>query len=199
MTTTQSTPSAAGTTSGTGASSLALRRPPRRPRRRGLAAVTIALLILIPAGYIVLSAYQSRDSGEEKARAASARMMVYEWPTKVERRIYDVPIPGGVTHVGHYETNAWESSTLYVQFRASPGQLDAFLSELGTTRSALNEGTVTIPRSHADVVGWVLDDPSRVYAGTIVRHSPAEAEVAVTVDITHPERARVHVASTYEP
>jgi hypothetical protein len=173
--------------------------PPRVPRRRWLTALTIALLIAIPAGYIVLSAYQSRDSGEEKGRAASARTMVYEWPSKVLRRIYDVPVPDGVTYVGHFETNAWESSTLFVQFRAEPAQLSFFLEELGTTRAGLNEGTVTIPRDQADEVGWVLDDPSRVYAGTIVQQSPGEPEVAVTVDITHEERPRIYVASTAHP
>jgi hypothetical protein len=175
------------------------RLPPRQPPRRWMTAVAVALLIAIPAGYIVLSAYQSRDSGEEKGRAASARTMLYEWPSKVQRRIYDVPLPDGVTYVGYYESNAWERSTLYVQFRSTPEQLSYFLQELGTTPAELNEGTVTIPRAQADVVGWVLDDPSRTYAGTIVQQSPDEPEVAVTVDLTHDERPRIYVASTTEP
>ncbi|MGP4111185.1 hypothetical protein ACTWP5_09745 [Streptomyces sp. 4N509B] len=172
--------------------------PGGRPRRRWLMMLSIALLIAVPAGYIVLSAYQSRESGEHKARGASAQTMVYHWPSKVQRRIYDVPVPDGVTYVGHYETNSWERSTLYVQFRSTPDQLSFFLEELGTTRASLNEGTVTIPRSHADTVGWVLDDPARAYAGTIVQQSPAEPEVAVTVDLTSAERPRVYVASTTE-
>lgn len=174
-------------------------QPPRRPPRRWVLAVVIFLLVAIPAGYIALSAYQSRDSGEEKGRAASVRAMIYEWPSKVQRRIYDVPIPDGVTYVGHYETNTWDSSTMYVQFRATPEQLGLFLEELGTTRGELNEGTVTVPRHHADTVGWVLDDPSRVYAGTIVQQSPEEPEVAVTVDVTHEARPRIYVASTAHP
>jgi hypothetical protein len=174
-------------------------RPPRRPRHRWLAAIAVALLIAIPAGYLVLSAYQSRASGEGKARDAAERTMIYEWPSKVQRRIYDIPIPDGVTFVGHYETNAWERSTLYAQFRAEPEQLSFFLEELGTTRAGLHEGTVTIPRSHADVVGWTFDDPSRTYAGTIVQQAPTEPEVAVTVDVTSEERPRIYVASTSEP
>ncbi|MEO3753775.1 hypothetical protein [Streptomyces sp. B6B3] len=175
-----------------------LPRPPRRPRHRWLAAIIVVLLIAIPAGYLVLSAYQSRDSGEEKERAASARTMIYGWPSKVQRRIYDVPLPDGVTYVGHFETNAWNRSTLYVQFRSSPEQLSFFLEELGTTRDALNEGTVTITGDQADLVGWVLDDPTHRYAGTIVQQSPDEPEVAVTVDLSAEERPRIYVASTSE-
>ncbi len=179
------------TPSGTGST-----RPPRRPRHRWLAAIVVVLLIAIPAGYLVLSAYQSRDSGEEKERAASARTMTYGWPSKVLRRIYDVPLPDGVTYVGYYETNTWDRSTLYVQFRSSPEQLSFFLEELGTTRDALNEGTVTISGDQADLVGWVLDDPARSYAGTIVQQSSDEPEVAVTVDLSSEERPRIYVAST---
>ncbi|ONK10576.1 hypothetical protein [Streptomyces sp. MP131-18] len=173
-------------------------RPPHRPRHRWLAAIVVALLIAIPAGYLVLSAYQSRDSGEDKARSASARALIYEWPSKVQRRIYDVPIPGGSAYVAHYETNSWDRSTLYVEFRCSPRQLSAFVEELGTDLSALEE-TVTIGRDSADVVGWQFDDPAHTFAGTVVQQSPDEPEVAVTVDLTREERPRVFVVSTSEP
>ncbi|WP_059011247.1 hypothetical protein [Streptomyces specialis] len=182
--------------SGVGASP---QRPPRRPRHRWLAAIVVFLLIAIPAAYLALSAYQSRDSGEDKARSASARALIYEWPSKVMRRIYDVPIPNGAGYVGYYETNSWDESTLYVEFRCSPGQLTAFLEELGTDRSALAEATVTIGRSRADVIGWQLDDPTRTFAGTVVQQSEQEPEVSVTVDLTREERPRVYVVSTTNP
>lgn len=95
-------------------------RPPHRPRHRWLAAIVVVLLIAIPAGYLAMSAWQSRESGEDKARSASARALIYEWPSKVQRRIYDIPIPDGSTYVGYYETNAWQRSTMYVQFRTTP-------------------------------------------------------------------------------
>lgn len=177
----------------------AAERPPHRVRHRWLVALTVMLLIAVPAGYLVLSAYQSRESGESKARAASARSLVFEWPSKVQRRIYDVPIPDGSTYVAHYETNSWERSVLYVQFRTSPTGLSRFLEELGTEYTALDEGSATVPKATADVVGWTLDDPARRYAGTLVQQSPAEPEVAVTVDLTTEEQARVYVVSTAEP
>jgi hypothetical protein len=168
------------------------------PRRRWLTAIVVGLLIAIPAGYAVLSAAQSRDSGEDKARAAAARGLVYEWPSKVQRRIYDIPIPDGSTYVGHYETNQWERSTMYVQFRTSPEQLSVFLEELGANRAQLTEDTVTIPQEEADVVGWSFDPAGRGYAGIMVQHSSSEPEVAITVDVTKPERPRVYVVSSTE-
>ncbi|UCM91035.1 hypothetical protein [Streptomyces marincola] len=173
-------------------------RPPHRPKHRWLVAIVVVLLIAIPAGYLVLSAHQSRSSGEDKARAASGRALVFEWPSKVQRRIYDVPIPGGSAYVGHYETNAWERSRLYVEFRCSPRQLAAFLEELGTDMSGLRAGSVPIGQEAADVIGWRFDDPSREFAGTVVKQSPDEPEVAVAVDLTREERPRVYVLSTSE-
>lgn len=175
------------------------KRPPHVPRRRWLTAIVVFLLIAVPAAYAGISAAQSRDSGEDKARAAAARSLVYEWPSKVQRRIYDIPIPDGSTYVGHYETNEWERSTMYVQFRTSPEQLGRFLEELGTDRGRLDEGAVTIARQDADVVGWTFDPAEREYAGTTVQHSASEPEVAITVDVTKPERPRVYVVSTTEP
>lgn len=169
---------------------------PHRPRHRWLTAIAVVLLIAIPTGYLVVSAQQSRASGEKKARAASADTLVYNWPSDVQRRIYDVPVPKGASYVAHYETNSWGHSTLYVQFRASSNQLSTFLERLGTTRSALVAGTVTISQDDTDVTGWDLDDPSRTYAGTIVQQSPDEPEVAVTVDLTHKDQPRVYVVST---
>ncbi|MGW7291492.1 hypothetical protein ACWGIB_03735 [Streptomyces xiamenensis] len=174
-------------------------RPPHRPRHRWLAAIVVVLLIAIPAGYLAMSAWQSRESGEDKARSASARALIYEWPSKVQRRIYDVPIPDGSTYVGYYETNAWQRSTMYVQFRTTPGQLAVFLEEAGTERAALREGTIAIAPSQADVIGWSFDDPDRTYASTVIPGSASEPEVTITVDITKDENPRVYVVSTTEP
>ena len=175
-----------------------LARPPHRPRHRWLTALIVVLLIALPAGYLALSAYQSRDSGEGKERIASARGLIYEWPSKVQRRIYEVPIPSGAAYVGYYEENSWSRSSMYVEFRCSPGQLSRFLEDLGTTPSALEPGEITVSRADADTVGWNFDDPERRYAGLVVHKSPAQPTVSVTVDITSEERPRVYVVSTTE-
>ncbi|MFR9722057.1 hypothetical protein ACL02R_01630 [Streptomyces sp. MS19] len=170
-------------------------RPPHRPRHRWLAAVVVALLIAVPAGYLALSAYQSRDSGEDKARTASARALIYEWPSKVQRRIYDVPIPNGAAYVGWYETNSWDRSTFYTEFRCSPDQLSSFLHELGAEPADLAPGSSPVSDEEADTVGWSFDDPARSYAGLTVQQSPEEPAVSVVVDVTREERPRVYVVS----
>ncbi|MGD9483160.1 hypothetical protein WDH52_07835 [Streptomyces sp. TRM70308] len=169
---------------------------PRRPRRRWLTAVVVVLLIALPAGYLVLSAHQSRDSGKDKQAIAAATGLVWEWPRKVTRRVYEVPVPRGSTYVGYYETNSWETSSLYVQFRTSPEGLEAFLRRLGTSAAALSPRAAGVSARQADTVGWDVDRPGRAYGHTTVDLPGPRPEVAVTVDRTKPERPQVHVVST---
>ncbi|UGY94335.1 hypothetical protein [Streptomyces gobiensis] len=175
---------------------------PRPPRslllRRWLTAVIVVLLIAIPAGYLVLSAHQSRDSGKDKEQTASATGLVWQWPSRATRRIYDVPIPGGATYVAYFETNSWKRSSLYVQFRTSPERLDSFLEQVGTNRSELAGDHTTIPVRQADVVGWNLRTPGHTYAGTTVAQPGHRPDLAITVDLTKPERPHVYVVSTAE-
>src|SRR5687767_13584159 len=98
-----------------------------RIRRRFTTAVIIVLLIGIPAGYLMISAGQSRDSGKNKERKASATGLTDGWPSKVQRRIYELPIPHSSDQVAFYETNNWRTSRLYVEFRTTAKGLDAFL------------------------------------------------------------------------
>ncbi|HEX5568850.1 MAG TPA: hypothetical protein VFY14_18330 [Streptomyces sp.] len=172
-------------------------RPPHRPEHRWLAAVVVVLLIAVPAGYLVLSAFQSRESGRDKQRAAAATGLVWEWPSKVERRIYEVPIPAGSTYVAHYERNSWKRSSFYVQFRTSRAGLDTFLEEAGSHRRELREGREGVSRRQADVVGWDFGLPGRTYAGTTVERPGERPDLAITVDLTREDdRLRVYVVST---
>jgi hypothetical protein len=173
-------------------------RPPHRPRHRWLAAIVVVLLIAVPAGYLVLSAHQSRDSGKDKQRAAAATGLVWEWPSRVERRIYEVPIPGGSTYVAHYERNAWERSSFYVQFRTSREALDAFVEEAGGDPAELREGRPGVSDRQADVVGWDLEVPGHRYAGIRIDRPGERPDLAVTVDLTREDRPRVYVVSTVE-
>lgn len=174
------------------------RRPPRKPRHRVLTLIIVVLLIAIPAGYLVVSAFQSRDSGEDKERGASATGLTYGWPSKVQRRIYDVPIPPSSTRVAFYEDNSWETSALYVQFRTSGKRLDDFLEEMGSDTSELREGRVTITEKQADHVGWDLRKQGHSYAGLKLERSGSRPDVAVTVDTTHEKRPQVHAVSLAE-
>ncbi|HZG05331.1 MAG TPA: hypothetical protein VE546_17465 [Streptomyces sp.] len=173
-------------------------RPPHRPKHRWLAAIVVVLLIAVPAGYLVLSAFQSRESGRDKQRDAAAPGLVWRWPSKVERRIYEVPVPPGASYVAHYETNSWERSSFYVQFRTSRERLHAFMREVGSHPSALREGREGVGDRQADVVGWDLDVPGHRYAGARVERPGERPDLAITVDVTREERLRVYVVSTAE-
>ena len=64
-----------------------------RNRRRALTLLIIVLLIGVPAGYLVISANQSRDSGKDKEAKYSATGLTAGWPARVQRHIYKVTIP----------------------------------------------------------------------------------------------------------
>ncbi|MFJ9541076.1 sugar kinase [Streptomyces sp. NPDC101225] len=144
--------------------------PPRRPedrrhriRRRALTLLIIVLLIGIPAGYLVISANQSRNSGKDKEAKYAATGLTKGWPSKVQRRIYQVPMPHPSGKVAAYETNNWKTSRLYVQFQTPKANLDVFLNDLGVTRSDLRKGAVTISARDQKITGWRFTTPGPWY------------------------------------
>ncbi|OEU91656.1 hypothetical protein DB35_09035 [Streptomyces abyssalis] len=171
-------------------------RPPHRPRHRILTLIIVVLLIAVPAGYVVKSAFESRDSGEDKERNAAATNLTYGWPSKVQRNVYDVPLPSKSSHYAFYEANSWQTSTLYVQFRLPEKQLGDFLDDVGTSSSALRPGQVTISGKEAETVGWDLDKDGHDYEGTTYRQGESRPDVAITVDRTYKNMPRVYVVST---
>lgn len=171
-------------------------RPPHRPKHRVLTLCVVVLLIAVPAGYLVQSAFVSRQSGEQKQREAAISNMHYEWPSKVQRRVFEVPVPQGSSYVAYHESNAWEKSTLHVQFRTSKQQLRRFLQDVGTDRAALREGEVTISREQAEKVGWDLRDVRRTFAGTVHEQPEPAPDLRITVDTTPDKRLRVYIVST---
>ena len=171
-------------------------RPPHRPRHRWLTLLVVVLLIAVPGGYLVRSAFQSRDSGEKKERIAAATNLTYGWPSKVQRNVYDVPLPSQSSHYAFYEANSWKTSTLYVQFRLPEKKLGDFLEDVGTSSSALRSGDVTISERHAERVGWDLEKNGHDYAGTTYRQAGSRPDVAITVDRTYESMPRVYVVST---
>ncbi|PGH52255.1 hypothetical protein CRI70_02395 [Streptomyces sp. Ru87] len=171
----------------------------------------VILLIGIPAGYIVVSAGQSRDSGEDKQARAAATGLTAGWPSKVTRRIYDVPITGYSADVAWYETNSWNTSKLYAQFVTSDKGLDLFLSRIDSSRSALREGRVTISEREAAEVGWKLgagevSDSSYAldtgatragdWSGMVHKQRSPEPTLDITVDFSNPAHPKVYVVST---
>ncbi|WP_433098223.1 hypothetical protein [Streptomyces sp. CA-250714] len=173
-------------------------RPPHRPRHRLAVLAIVVLLIALPSGYLVQSAFQSRASGKDKERAAAATSLTYARPPKASQRIYNVPVPVSATRVAFYEANAWQKSTMWVQFRTSPERLKEFLGDIGTRTSELEKGEVAISGKQAREVGWRFDEPRSHYRSTRIEQPKSKPDLWVTVDTTYKSRPRVYVVSTTE-
>ncbi|WP_267242357.1 hypothetical protein [Streptomyces sp. PR69] len=167
--------------------------------RRLLTLVIILLLIGVPAGYLVVSAQQSRASGRDKEAESSATGLREVWPSLMKRRIFEVPIPSGSAHVAYYETSNWKTSRLYVQFRTSPQGLDAFLKDVGTSRAELADGEVAISDRDAETVGWDFDVPGHDWRGIVQEQQAPRPTRDITVDLTEPDRPWVYVVSATNP
>ncbi|MBT2389299.1 hypothetical protein J7E87_07635 [Streptomyces sp. ISL-1] len=166
--------------------------------RRWLTAITIVLLVGIPAGYLVISAEQSRNSGRDKESESSATGLRDSWPSHMKRRVFEVPIPAKSTDVAYYETSNWKTSRLYVQFRTTSAGLDRFLKGAGTSRSQLDDGVVTISARDAETVGWDFSEGGD-WAGTTHAQKDPRPSQDITVDMTHLSRPKVYVVSTATP
>lgn len=166
-------------------------------RRRWITAIIILLLVGVPAGYLAISAQQSRQSGRDKAAKVGAAKVRPGWPSKVQRSIYEVPIPPKAWRVGFLETNNWRTSRLYTQFAVTPPELDAFLTSVGTSREELSPG-VSISAHDTSVAGWDWK-PGTDWLGTSLEADDPRPARDITVDLTDPRVSKVYVVSTAVP
>ena len=170
---------------------------PRPPRDlpRWVRWTVIPLLVLVPMGYVAISAAQSRRSGETPEQVAAGRQLTQIYPTDLQKRIYQVPIPIGARYTRNLETNSWDTSVFYAEFQTTAGGLDTFLAQIGTSRAALREGKVAITAAQSRAAGWNFALP-RVWAGIAMHQVGDKPDHDITVDLTHPDRPRVYVVST---
>ncbi|NEA98156.1 sugar kinase [Streptomyces sp. SID13726] len=169
-----------------------------RIRRRAITLLIIVLLIGVPAGYLVISANQSRDSGKDKEEKYSATGLTPGWPSKVQRRLYQVPVPHPSDLVASYETNNWKTSRLYVQFRTTDAGLDAFLTGMGVSRADLKRGDVSIGERDQKVTGWKFTEMNRWWGLTHAQKDPAPTQ-DVMINMAVPSKPRVYVVSRTVP
>ncbi|MFF8960157.1 hypothetical protein [Streptomyces sp. NPDC014894] len=178
-------------------------RPPEGRRRmivrRWLTAIIIVLLVGIPAGYLVISAEQSRESGRHKARESSASGLRDKWPSQMKRRVFEVPIPMKSTDVAYFETSNWKTSRLYVQFTTTAAGLDGFLEGVGSGRGELTDGEITVDPRDADTVGWDFTADGVSWTATRQTNPRPRPSQDITVDLTDPARPTVYVVSTANP
>ncbi|MEU3518218.1 sugar kinase [Streptomyces sp. NPDC006654] len=177
-------------------------RPPETPghraRRRALTLLIIVLLIGVPAGYLVISAAQSRDSGKDKESKASATGLAEGWPSKVQRRLYQVPVPHPADRIAYYETNNWKTSRLYVQFRTNSAGLDSFLEGMGVNRDALKKNDISVSSRDRKITGWKFTGTGPWAGLTHAQKNPAPTQ-DVVVNTADPEFPMVYVVSRTVP
>ncbi|MFF2717798.1 hypothetical protein [Streptomyces sp. NPDC058011] len=177
-------------------------KPPESPRRvfrrRFITATIIVLLIGIPAGYLLVSAGQSRRSGMDKEAEAAAVGLREGWPSKMQRRIFEIPIPGNGVGVQYYETNNWKASRMYVKFRTTSAGLDRFLSGVGTGRAALEPGKVDISARDINITGWYFG-ASEDWASITHTNKKPRPTRTITVNMTDPASPVVYVVSAATP
>ncbi len=168
--------------------------PPKK--RRGWAQwIVIALLILIPSGYGAVAAVQSRDTDGAKSLKAEMAGLVDDWPARTQRSIYQVPIPYNATKVAYFESNSWQTSSLYVQFTTTAGGLDTFLAQLGTGREDFKDGAVTITADQSRRVGWKFS-PGHAWAGATLPGQGEKPQHRITVNLDNPDKPSVYLVST---
>ncbi|WP_329139574.1 sugar kinase [Streptomyces sp. NBC_00670] len=167
-------------------------------RRRALTLLTIVLLIGVPAGYLVISANQSRDSGKDKEEKWSATGLTAGWPSRVQRRLYQVPIPPYSRDVAYYETNNWKTSRLYTQFLTSNEGLERFLRETGTGMAALKQDDIAIGTRDQRVIGWDFSGPGPWYGLVHKQKDPAPTH-DIVVNRSNPKHPMVYVVSRTVP
>ncbi|MFJ7076861.1 sugar kinase [Streptomyces sp. NPDC098781] len=167
-------------------------------RRRALTLLIIVLLIGVPAGYLVISANQSRNSGKDKEEKYSATGLSAGWPSRVQRRVYQIPIPIPSYKVAYYETNNWKTSRLYVQFETTNKNLDGYLKAMGADRDDLEQDEITINARDRKITGWDFDGPGPWYGFVHKQKNPAPTK-DVVVNMSDPEHPFVYVVSRTVP
>ncbi|MEW2521863.1 hypothetical protein [Actinacidiphila alni] len=169
----------------------------REPRSapRWVRWTVVPLLVLVPLVYALISAEQSRGSGEAKQKQAAISHLTMAEPTALQQRIYQVPFPDGAKSPGYLETNSWDTSVLYAQFTTTSGGLDTFLAKIGTSRYALRSGTKALTGEQTETAGWIFS-PGRDLKG-VARHQVGDKpDHDIVVDLTRPDLPIVYVAST---
>lgn len=167
-------------------------------RRRAITLLIIGLLIGVPAGYLAISASQSRDSGKDKEEKYAARGLAEGWPSKVQRRLYQIPVPHPADQLAYYETNNWKTSRLYVQFRTSEAGLDAFLTGMGVNRDDLEKGEITISARDQHITGWSFKGPGQWSGLRHTQKNPAPTH-DVVVNLANPVYPIVYVVARTVP
>ncbi|MFI6348258.1 sugar kinase [Streptomyces sp. NPDC050560] len=167
-------------------------------RRRTLTLVIIVLLIGVPAGYLVISANQSRDSGKDKEDRYSATGMSAGSPTRVQRRLYNIPVPREHAAISSYETNNWKTSRLYVQFLTTNKGLASFLHFMGAGVDDLKPGKLPVTARDRKIAHWDFSGTGE-WSGLVHSKPDPQPTQTVVVNRANPKYPQVYVVSETTP
>ncbi|GHF26106.1 hypothetical protein GCM10010218_03560 [Streptomyces mashuensis] len=168
-------------------------------RRRWLKPVIVFLLIAVPAVYLYISAMQSRGGGSiNNQQQAAATGLEEGWPSRLQRRIYEVTVPPYAENVAHFETNTWKSSSLYLQFTTTREKFERWLNDVGADPAKLEDGDITIDDDEASKVGWKFPEGHH-WAGTVREQDRPKPSLEITANLDNPDFPQVYVVSTTTP
>lgn len=187
----------ASTETGPPGESQPLRPPSRVTAARLCSGAAAALLVAVPAAYLAISADQSHNVAANRKLRAERAGLVHDTPSSVQRDVYQVPLPAGVSDVAFFEANAWEKDSLYVQFTTTPAGLADFLARLGTSRAHLRDGLVadTVPARLRSRVDWRFPSGQH-WAGVTLNKRGLRPTHQITVNLDDPRRPVVFTVST---
>lgn len=148
----------------------------------------------------MISAGQSRDSGKDKEAKYSITGLTVGWPSKVQRRLYQIPVPPHSRNVAYYETNNYKVSRLYAQFLTSNKGLDEFLENVdaGYTVGDLATDDIAISERDQKIAGWDFTGPGPWYGLTHSQEDPSPTQTIV-VNRSNPDHPMVYVVSMTHP
>ncbi|MFF2653284.1 sugar kinase [Streptomyces sp. NPDC058045] len=187
-----------GTDSGTGSASSPVEDRRHMVRRRALTLLIIVLLIGVPAGYLVISANQSRNSGRDKEDKYSATGLTGGAPSKLQRRLYNVPLPYEHGAAQTYETNNWKVSRLYVEFLTTNDGLTAFLRDMGSGMDKLRPGRDAIAARDRRIADWDFSGAGKWSQVTVKLQAPRPT-VQLVVNRANPRYPQVYLVSRTTP
>ena len=107
-----------------------------------------------------------------------------------------MPVPIGSTPVYYYETNSWQTSPLFVQFRTNEWGLEHYLNAVGTSTAALKKDQTTIPPGQASKVGWDFATDDLPWAGTTTTDRAPHPSQRIMVNYDEPGHPVVYTVST---
>jgi hypothetical protein len=154
-----------------------------------LGAVTAAVLAAgcgtegAAAGPAASDASAAPSAGASASPSVTAAAMTEGAPPQAVLTRYHLPAPRGLKSVKYLEEKAWSGGDFYLEAAGSAVAVDAYLKDLGSSRSRLTKGYVPITDEDQSDVGWFLGTSGSA-AGDTVTLSPGPEGMTCALMVT---------------